>query len=138
MSEAHYRKMRNQAATLQEDLTREEEAFEQQAQRVMRQMRMDFDARTADKREHFEDAQEDLAAFERRAKRSLRAGMRQIYASRDMDDDAKEQAAGELMRKFRAAMRPDDKLSRQQQQMMMRMMQQVAGGGAAGVRMIMN
>ena len=67
MSEAQYRQMRQRTATLQEDLMREEEEFEQQAQRVLRQMRMEFEARTADKRDRVEDAHEELAAFERRA-----------------------------------------------------------------------
>ena len=62
MSEAQYRRMRQRTATLQEDLMREEE-FEQQAQRVLRQMRMEFEARTADKRDRVEDAHEHLAAF---------------------------------------------------------------------------
>ena len=141
MSEDQYRRIRDRTATLQDDLLREEEEFEQQARRVMQQMRMDFEARTADKRDRVEDAQEELATFERRAKRALRSGLRKIYTSRDMDDAAKEQAAEELQHKFRTALRPDDRLHRQQQERIRAMMPpglvQMLGGGG-GMRMILN
>jgi hypothetical protein len=140
MSQDQYRQIRDHMATLQEDLHREEDQFEERAQRAMRQMRMEFDARIAEKRDRVEDAAAEMATLERRAKRALRSQLKQIYESKTMDDDAKAHAADELILKFRRAVRPDDRLARQEQARMRGMLPQglVQALGGGGMRMILN